>query len=859
MRLTTLLMTVLLWASVQPQAQAASQPTARHPAPVGASWPQRHEGHGHSVLLYQPQVDAWENHARIAFRAAIAVRPSGQKDYVYGVLQVQADTRTDVDTRTVLVTNTKRELRFPTVSHEAAARLVGIVDAVMPRRESITVSLDLVLAYAQSSSAQQHEVEVNLEPPPIFYSQKPAILVMFMGAPQLKPVGNTPLMFVINTNWDVFYDTSTSTYFLLHQDAWLTTIDLLKGPWIPARSVPPSFSALPDDPTWAEVKKYIPGKPTTRAPVVFTSTQPAEMILVDGEPTYSPVPGTKLMALSNSASVVFLHTAEKQYYFLVAGRWFRAPKLLGPWSPATQDLPQDFRRIPANHPLTPVRASVPGTEEARDAILLASVPTQTEVKVGQAAPTTVAYQGTPKLQAIPNTTVRYAVNTPHDVFVVENRYYWVYQGVWYCSAAAAGPWTVCSAVPTQIYQIPASHPKHNVTYVYVYDATPDTVVVGYTAGYQGEYVAAGVLMFGAGVVLGAALADNHPYYYYGHYGWPPPPAYYAYGSAVYYSGHYGGYYGTAHAYGPYGSAGAWAGYNPATGTYARGGYASGPYASAGWGAAYNPYTGSSAVAGQVSTPYGSRGGYAAYNPYTGSASRGGYASGSRGSVYAQAGFNPSTGTAGARVGYTTPYGSGSRGYVQQGDAWARGGSRSTSQGTMAGVQTSRGGAAAGVQTSQGSAAVARTASGDVYVGNDGNVYKKSEGSWQKHTSGGWETVQPPSQSTPQAISARTSSPTTTQAASGTPLQGRQPASLEQSSGGARWSGTQSQQSWGQGRTASAEVSQGLQRDFEARQRGQQQSERFAHWQQGGFAERGGGFGGGGFQGRGGGLGGGRRR
>src|SRR5690349_15113167 len=120
---------------------------------------------------------------------------------------------------------------------------MGIVDAVMPRQESVTVPLDLVLAYVRTSSAQQHEVEVNLDPPKIFYSQKPAILVMFMGDPQLKPVGDTPLMFAINTNWDLFFDTSTSTYFLLNGDSWLTAADPLKGPWTPAKQLPQSFAS----------------------------------------------------------------------------------------------------------------------------------------------------------------------------------------------------------------------------------------------------------------------------------------------------------------------------------------------------------------------------------------------------------------------------------------------------------------------------------------------------------------------------------------------------------------------------------------------------------------------------------------
>jgi len=125
---TAMLITVLLWAGDQCQAQTASQPAAQLPAPGDTRWPQRRESNGHSVLLYQPQVDSWENHARISFRAAIAVRPSGQKDYVYGVMHVEADTKTDVDARTVLATNTKRELRFPTVPEEEAARLIGIVD-----------------------------------------------------------------------------------------------------------------------------------------------------------------------------------------------------------------------------------------------------------------------------------------------------------------------------------------------------------------------------------------------------------------------------------------------------------------------------------------------------------------------------------------------------------------------------------------------------------------------------------------------------------------------------------------------------------------------------------------------------------
>ncbi|MCC6931887.1 MAG: DUF3313 family protein [Deltaproteobacteria bacterium] len=61
-------------------------------------------------------------------------------------------------------------------------------------------------------------------------------------------------------------------------------------------------------------------------------------------------------------------------------------------------------------------------------------------------------------------------------------------------------------VTSAIYSIPPSSPKHNVTYVKVYDSTPTTVVTGYTSGYSGETVAAtGVVMFGLEMLVDSAM------------------------------------------------------------------------------------------------------------------------------------------------------------------------------------------------------------------------------------------------------------------------------------------------------------------------------------------------------------------
>ena len=46
------------------------------------------------------------------------------------------------------------------------------------------------------------------------------------------------------------------------------------------------------------------------------------------------------------------------------------------------------------------------------------------------------------------------------MFKVGDLYYMCFQGVWFMSSAATGPWEVTGDVPQQIYEIPVSSPSH---------------------------------------------------------------------------------------------------------------------------------------------------------------------------------------------------------------------------------------------------------------------------------------------------------------------------------------------------------------------------------------------------------------
>ena len=144
----------------------------------------------------------------------------------------------------------------------------------------------------------------------------------------------------------------------------------------PAGTLPESFKKLPAEENWKDVKAALPGKKVDakNAAKVFVSTLPAEMILVTGKPAWQAVPGTKLQWLSNSESDVFRMGDAGAVYFLVSGRWFSAATLAGPWTFASPKLPEDFKEISLEHPRSRVLASVPGTQQAAEGVLLAQVP-----------------------------------------------------------------------------------------------------------------------------------------------------------------------------------------------------------------------------------------------------------------------------------------------------------------------------------------------------------------------------------------------------------------------------------------------------------------------------------------------------
>src|SRR6266550_2204227 len=656
--------------------------TANPPADPG--WPRQRTNEQGRLVYYQPQVDAWTNFKELSFRMAFSLTPKGGKEIV-GVVEVQAQTDVNMDNRSVLIRDFKiNEVKLPGLDPTKASQVDQAVRSFLPPGHTVVMALDRLVASVEKTQAPP-TVQVQNDPPKIFVSYTPAILLQIDSEPTRAEIADTNLGFIVNSNFPLFFEKDGANY-LFTGEQWLKS-PVLEGPWAPAANLPKDMTKVANDPQWAQMKKPIlspsaKGKP----PTIFYSNKPAEVILFQGQPNYTNIPGTQLTVATNTDADLFVYTPTQAYYYLAAGRWFKASDLKGPWTYTTPDLPPDFANIPENSPAGRVLVSVPGTDEAKDAVLMAQVPTTATVDPKAAEQAKVAYNGNPEFKPIEGTSMEYATNTADKVIKLGDVYYLCLQGVWFMSPNATGPWTTANSVPKEIYTIPPSSPVYNVTYV-TQSTTPEgTLQSSYTAGYLGTFI--------TGAAVGAILASGSGYYYPPYYGYPVGgyPVYHpyaaTYGVGAYYNTYPGAYGAAKGVYGPYGGAAAGAAYNPYTGTYARGATAYGPYGSRSVAQAYNPYTGTYAATKQGSNAYSSWGQSVVSN--------------------------------GNKSAYTQHY--------------------SNANGTVGSIQGSQGGAAVGASTKYGDTAAAKTASGNMYATHDGNVYKNTGSGWSSYDNGNWNSV-----------------------------------------------------------------------------------------------------------------------
>jgi hypothetical protein len=709
--------------TVPANSQQGAMPQAA-PAQAGFSaWPHTLVRDGATVTVYQPQATAWPERKRLSARAALSIVRPGEKHPLMGTIDLSLATAVDAAAHVVNLSDPQLiSTHFPSLDTQQAAALEAKVRAALTAMEIRQVPL----ASVQLSLKQLPvtSVVVSNEPPIIYYSERPASLVVFDGEPVLVPAGKSGLTYAVNTNWNMFVD--HGTWYLLNNGYWFSAAQV-GGPYSPVAQLPQAFQALKMEPAFDNAARDIPAKPwapKSPAPQIFVSQKPAEIIVTAGAPTLRSVTGTGLQRVVNTPNVLFFHPAENLYYVQLSGRWFSAHAFTGPWQFATERLPSDFSLISPTGPDAAVLASVPGTIAAQEALLRAQIPATASLN-RETAKLTVVYSGAPRFVPIPGTTMLYAVNTNTYVLQMNAIYYACEAGAWFVAPSPSGPWMLADSVPAVVYTIPPTSPLYPVTYVRVYAVTPTVVTFGFTSGYLLGYVSSGVLVYGTGYYYPPVILAG------------PIPIYYPY---------------------PYTYAGAvW--YNSSTGAWARGGTVYGPYGAVSAGTYYNPSNGAWAHGAAVYGPYGGAGAWSAYNPSTGSYARGS-SSWSNGSGTANASYyNARSGVSGATNQNVNPYGRWGSSTFSGANQTVNTQSRANANGREGSFNSSTGAKGAGYKNgiTGGSGGVVKTQSGDVYAGHDGNVYQHTDSGWSKYVNGSWNPVQPVNHPQPPANAGSTPS------------------------------------------------------------------------------------------------------
>jgi hypothetical protein len=462
------------------------------------TWPRELQTDRARIILYQPQIESFAGNI-LEGRMALALQPKG-KELIFGALWFRGYMSTDLDERLVYLERVEiPNVKFPDLDSAQVEDLKAFVIAEVQSWE-IELSMDRLLASTESEEgAAGMSRNLHNEPPDIYFRTNSAMLISIDGEPILKDVENSNLKYVVNTPFFIVQSSEDDNYYIKGGEFWYTSREVTVG-WTETRQVPADVERLasqvieePDEGADSAMAAM------DTAPEIIVATRPSELIVTDGEPDYTSIEGTSLLYVENSESDIIMDINTQQHYVLLAGRWYTSKTLKdGAWAfEEPEDLPEDFARIPVGSDIANVRTSVPGTDEARDAVLEQSIP-QTATVDRKTATVSVQYNGNPKFEKISGTDVAYAANADKTVMLINEMYYCVDDGIWFESQKATGPWEVSVQRPDEVDDLPPDSPVYNVKYVYVYDYTPEVVYVGYTPGYTWSYVYGGVVVYGTG-------------------------------------------------------------------------------------------------------------------------------------------------------------------------------------------------------------------------------------------------------------------------------------------------------------------------------------------------------------------------
>ena len=195
--------------------------------------------------------------------------------------------------------------------------------------------------------------------PKVFFTSKPAELLVFKGAPVFSPISPTGLSYATNTTSKVFQYRTDHQYYVLLSGRWFRSTSL-NGPWVYAgNDLPDDFKHIPPNSPAGSVLSAVPGTQEAQDEVLLAqiptvavvNKQQAEAqvkVQYTGDPKFAPIQNTSLSYAVNTNDKVI--KVGDLYYLCFQGVWFMSTTPNGPWKTA-DSVPSVVYTIPPTSPV----------------------------------------------------------------------------------------------------------------------------------------------------------------------------------------------------------------------------------------------------------------------------------------------------------------------------------------------------------------------------------------------------------------------------------------------------------------------------------------------------------------------------
>jgi hypothetical protein len=223
-----------------------------------------------------------------------------------------------------------------------------------------------------SELAKQYDEQINEDPeglemlkeenPKIIVATEPTELVTTDGELTFAPISNTDLLYVENSDSELFLDIETQEYFILLSGRWFKSTSLL-GPWsyIASDQLPETFKNIPPDSPKGGVLSSVAGTEQANDAVLdsyipetsaIDRNDASVEVTYDGDPEWEYIEDTDMEYAVNTSSSVIKY--EDMYYCCDEAVWYQASSATGPWIVCV-DVPDEIYTIPPSCPIYNVK------------------------------------------------------------------------------------------------------------------------------------------------------------------------------------------------------------------------------------------------------------------------------------------------------------------------------------------------------------------------------------------------------------------------------------------------------------------------------------------------------------------------